>query len=115
MTADRGDLFFRASGFGESAACRLAQPMRRAILRQSRRVTPFPKALAEMVRAVGLPVVVTKNVKCSLGVALSTACKCGCTGIGGNSVPVFCCFTVSAPLRMCWRPMSTTSERRCAV
>ena len=34
---------------------------------------------------------------------------------GGNPVPVFCCFTVSAPLRMCWRPMRTTSERRCAV
>ena len=30
-------------------------------------------------------------------------------------VPVFYCFTSMAPLRMCWRPIRTTSPRRCAV
>src|SRR5262249_62179766 len=54
MSADGGNLVGAAPGFREPPACRLAQPMRRAMLGQSGRVTPFPKALAEMVAAVWL-------------------------------------------------------------
>ena len=34
----------------------------------------------------GRPVAVIRNVSCSLGVAASTACRCGCTGIANVAV-----------------------------
>src|SRR5215471_20979789 len=54
VAADRGDLFFRASGLGEPSACRLAQPVRLAALRQTRSVAPIAESFAEMIRAVWL-------------------------------------------------------------
>src|SRR5262249_60512111 len=54
MSADGGNLVGAAPSFREPAACRLAEPMRRAMFRQSSRFTPFAETFAEMVAAVWL-------------------------------------------------------------
>ena len=76
--------------------------------------TQFRNCSVNALPPYGLPVAVIRNVKCSPGVASNTACKCGCTGIA-KLAPVFCCFTVSTPSRICCRPILTISPRRCAV
>src|SRR5215475_13613457 len=55
MAAYGGDLIGTAARFGETTACRLAQAMRRALLREPGRVAPGAELLGKALAAVRLP------------------------------------------------------------